>query len=162
MRAAPAVIALLSVGLALSGTTSFAAEPPLARAAYSPSADAVSVSSNADHVCMTEAIYFEAQPSAEAQRAVGHVILNRAKDKRFPRSVCGVVRQGCQFSYRCSGRSLALKDSEKRRKAAKAAETVLAGARDTTGGALFFHSARIKPGWSHKKTGVIGGNVFYR
>lgn len=162
MRAAPAVIALLSAGLVMAGTTVFSAEPPLARAANSPAVDAVAAASDADRACMTEAIYFEANPSTEAQRAVGHVILNRAKDKRFPRTVCGVVRDGCQFSYRCSGRSLALKDGEKRRKAAKAADIVLAGARDTTGGALFFHSARIKPGWSRKKTGVIGGNVFYR
>lgn len=162
MRAVPAVIAFLSLSLALAGTTASAADGPLARAAHSPAADAVSVASDADRACMTEAIYFEAQPSAEGQRAVGHVILNRAKDKRFPKSVCGVVRQGCQFSYRCSGRSLALKDAEKRRKAARAAEVVLAGAKDLTGGALFFHSARIKPGWDRRKTGVIGGNVFYR
>lgn len=166
MRAVAAVFALLFASLAVAGTSAHAVEPPLARAAHSPSAEAVKVkvkgASDADRACLTEAIYFEAHPSAEAQRAVAHVILNRAQDKRFPKTVCGVVKDGCQFSYRCSGRSLALKDAEKRRKAARAAEAVLAGAADPTNGALFFHSARIKPGWKHKKTGVIGGNVFYR
>jgi N-acetylmuramoyl-L-alanine amidase len=168
VRAVAAVFALLFAGLAFAGTSAHAVEPPLARADYSPSAEAVKVkvkakgATDADRACLTEAIYFEAQPSAEAQRAVAHVILNRAQDKRFPKTVCGVVKDGCQFSYRCSGRSLALKDKEKRVKAARAAEAVLAGASDPTNGALFFHSARIKPGWKHKKTGVIGGNVFYR
>ena len=44
------------------------------------------------------------------------------------------------------------------------AETVLAGAPDITKGALFFHSARVAPGWfaSRPRVGRFGGNVFYR
>ena len=118
----------------------------------------------ADRACLAEAIYFEANPSAESQQAVAHVVLNRARDPRFPRTVCGVVKDGCQFSYRCSGRSLALRDGKKREGAVRTAEAVLSGAPDPTNGALFFHSARAKPGWfkSRPRVGEIGGNVFYR
>lgn len=121
--------------------------------------------SQADQVCLTEAIYFEANPHAESQQAVGHVILNRARDSRFPSSVCGVIKQGCQFSYRCSGRSLALRDKVKRQRAEQAATAVLAGTDDPTRGALFFHSAKARPGGFFSKrprVGEIGGNVFYR
>jgi len=120
--------------------------------------------SSAEQACLAEAIYFEAAGSAESRAAVAHVILNRAEDPSFPRGVCGVVRDGCQFSYRCSGRSLALSDPKKRSGALKTAEAVLTGAPDPTRGALFFHSARAKPGWfnSRKRVGEIGGNVFYR
>ncbi|MBP7002126.1 cell wall hydrolase [Amaricoccus sp.] len=119
----------------------------------------------AEQACLTEAIYFEAAPSAASQQAVGHVILNRTRDPRFPGSVCGVVKQGCQFSYRCSGRSLALRDKVKRRGAEQAASAVLAGGGDPTSGALYFHSAKARPGGFFSKrprVGVIGGNVFYR
>jgi spore germination cell wall hydrolase CwlJ-like protein len=96
---------------------------------------------------------------------VAHVVVNRAKSPKFgPRTVCGVVADGCQFSYRCDGRSDALNDPRSRAKAFKIAETVLAGAPDITEGALFFHSARVSPGWfsSRPRVGTFGGNVFYR
>lgn len=121
--------------------------------------------SQAEQACLTEAIYFEAAASSELQVAVGYVILNRARDGRFPKSVCGVVRQGCQFSYRCSGKSLAQRDSVKRNGAQRAAARVLSGADDPTNGALYFHSAAVRGGGFFAKrprVGVIGGNVFYR
>ena len=122
------------------------------------------MASQADRACLAEAIYFEATGAAESQVAVAHVVLNRARDPRFPRTVCGVVRDGCQFSYRCSGRSLALNDATKRNRAERAAAAVLSGATDPTRGALFFHSAAARPGWfnSRPRVGEIGGNVFYR
>lgn len=115
--------------------------------------------------CLAEAIYFEAGGTgAKGEAAVAHVIVNRAQDRKFPSSVCGVVSDGCQFSYRCDGRSDALADSRRRGHAMKVAQSVLSGAPDITDGALFFHSARAKPGWfkSRPRVGVIGGNVFYR
>lgn len=149
--------------LALANCTQ-ATEPPLSRAKAAPALEAVRVTSEIDRACLAEAIYFEAGTSAEARAAVAHVILNRARDPRFPKSVCGVVRDGCQFSYRCSGRSLALADPRKRDGAHRTAEAVLSGAPDITGGALFFHAASVKPGWfrTRPRVGEIGGNVFYR
>lgn len=157
IAAACALLALANCGQAT--------ERPVARAAASPAAEAVRVASDADTACLAEAIYFEATPAAESRAAVAHVIMNRSEDPRFPGSVCGVVRDGCQFSYRCSGKSLALKDPQKRAAAMRTAAAVLGGASpDPTRGALFFHSARAKPGWfkSRPRVGEIGGNVFYR
>lgn len=119
---------------------------------------------NGDLACLAEAVYFEARGTGQAgETAVAHVVVNRAKARSFPNSVCGVVRDGCQFSYRCDGRSDALAEPAARARAYKVAERVLAGAPDTTGGALYFHSAKAKSGFKgHRKVGVIGGNVFYR
>lgn len=115
--------------------------------------------------CLAEAIYFEAGGTgAQGEAAVGHVIVNRAKSPKFPSTVCGVVSQGCQFSYRCDGRSDALANESRRIHATKVARDVLAGEPDITNGALFFHAASAKPGWfkSRPRVGKIGGNVFYR
>ena len=70
--------------------------------------------------CMADNIYFEARNQGTAGwSAVASVTLNRVKDKRFPNTVCEVVKQGptreswkkdgnyyplkhrCQFSWYC-------------------------------------------------------------
>jgi spore germination cell wall hydrolase CwlJ-like protein len=149
--------------LALANCTQ-ATEPPASRAPASPAVEAVASFSESDRACLAEAIYFEAGHSQEALLAVAHVVVNRAEDPRFPRTICGVVRDGCQFSYRCLGKSLALSDAGRRTQALRAAEKALSGAPDPTGGALFFHAASVSPGWfkSRPRVGEIGGNVFYR
>lgn len=114
--------------------------------------------------CLAEAVYFEARGTGvEGERAVAHVVLNRARADAFPDSVCGVVQDGCQFSYRCDGRSDALADNKARARAYSVAENVLGGAPDITRGALFFHSAKAETSFDERqKLGVFGGNVFYR
>jgi spore germination cell wall hydrolase CwlJ-like protein len=115
--------------------------------------------------CLAEAVYFEARGTGAAgETAVAHVVVNRSNAPEFPDTVCGVVADGCQFSYRCDGRSDALSDPKARARAYRVAEAVLAADEDPTSGALFFHAARAKPGWfaQRKRVGTIGGNVFYR
>ena len=115
--------------------------------------------------CLAEAVYFEARGSGAAgEAAVAHVVVNRSQHPEFPDSLCGVVAQGCQFSYRCDGRSDALTDPRARARAYRVAAAVIAADADPTNGALFFHSARAKPGWFARRDRVarIGGNVFYR
>ena len=121
--------------------------------------------SSADRECLAKAIYFEARgTSSDGQAAVGHVVLNRARSAEFPSSVCAVISDGCQFSYRCDGRPDVLAHSGDRVRAYRIAERVLARDADITDGALFFHSARIPPGWfsTRPRVGQFGGNVFYR
>jgi spore germination cell wall hydrolase CwlJ-like protein len=164
-RAAAALAALLVLA-------SCAAETPAAqmsRNAPTPSQPVETPAkkpSQADLACLAEAIYFEARGTGtQGETAVAHVVVNRARSPKFgPRTVCGVVADGCQFSYRCDGRSDALSEASSRARAYRVAETVLAGAPDITRGALFFHSARIAPGWfaSRPRVGTFGGNVFYR
>lgn len=56
---------------------------------------------NKDMACIAEALYFEAlNQSKEGMKAVLTVILNRKQAKGFPGSICGVVQQANQFSYR--------------------------------------------------------------
>jgi N-acetylmuramoyl-L-alanine amidase len=115
--------------------------------------------------CLAEAVYFEARGTgAEGEAAVAHVVLNRSNDPKFPGSVCAVVADGCQFSYRCDGRPDALSDPRARAKAYRVAEAVLSADDDPTQGALYFHSAKARPGWfsRRERVGTIGGNVFYR
>lgn len=115
--------------------------------------------------CLAEAIYFEARGTGEAGRAaVAQVVLNRAKSPEFPGTVCDVVADGCQFSYRCDGKADRLTNAAARANALRTAQEVLTGAPDLTNGALFFHSASADPGWfsTRPRVGEIGGNVFYR
>jgi spore germination cell wall hydrolase CwlJ-like protein len=116
--------------------------------------------------CVAEAVYYEARGRGnEARAAVAHVILNRADHAEFPDTVCAVVDDGCQFSYRCDGRPERLAERDERAAAYRVAERVLDGAvPDPTGGALFFHAEGARPGWfaSRPRVGEIGGNVFYR
>ena len=52
---------------------------------------------DAEWQCLTEALYFEARgESLEGQIAVAEVILNRVDSPLYPRTVCGVVKQGGQ------------------------------------------------------------------
>jgi N-acetylmuramoyl-L-alanine amidase len=122
--------------------------------------------SGPDLTCMAEAVYFEARGTGDAGAlAVASVIANRAEAADFPGTICGVVRDGCQFSYRCDGRPEALTHAGERARAFRNAEAVLAGdAPDPTGGALFFHSAGVAPGWfaTRPRVGEIAGNIFYR
>ena len=91
-------------------------------------------------------------------------MVNRARSRKFPNSVCGVVGDGCQFSYRCDGRADVLADPGARAHAIDVARKVLSGAPDITEGALFFHAASAPPGWfkSRPRVGTFGGNIFYR
>jgi N-acetylmuramoyl-L-alanine amidase len=131
----------------------------------SSTVEASRAASQQEIACLAEAIYFEARGTGKAgTEAVAHVVVNRAEDPEFPNSVCGVVADRCQFSYRCDGRPDVLADPRDRTQAVTTAQSVLAGAPDITRGALFFHAAWAEPGWfnSRSRVGTFGGNVFYR
>ncbi len=151
------------VGLA-SLAACAAAEPKLATRNAPPAPVEKPVASR-DLSCLAEAVYFEARGTGDTGReAVAHVVVNRAESAKFPDSVCGVVADGCQFSYRCDGHADVLADPRAKANALETAKDVLTGARDITDGALFFHSASAAPGWfnSRPRIGAFGGNVFYR
>jgi len=121
--------------------------------------------------CLALAMYFEARAEGrEGMRAVGHVILNRREDPRFPSGVCSVVQEGgpgrgCQFSWYCDGRSDVPTHRRSWRIGGALAYQLLAGRlEDTTGGALFYHATWIDVPWKRErtKTRVIGQHAFYR
>lgn len=116
--------------------------------------------------CLAEAIYFESRGEPlSGQIAVAEVVLNRVDDRRFPRTVCGVTKQGCQFSYTCDGNSDVMKNAVPRARSEKIASLMLAGrARTLTDGATYFHTRAIRPDWSRRftHTTTIGHHMFYR
>ncbi|MEM7236281.1 MAG: cell wall hydrolase [Pseudomonadota bacterium] len=122
--------------------------------------------------CLTEALYFEARgETLVGQVAVAEVILNRVDSRRYPNSVCGVVQQGensgkgCQFSYRCDGRSDAMGERQARDRVGQVAWVMLQGKpRILTGDATHYHTRAVRPRWSKKlvRTARIGDHIFYR
>lgn len=123
-------------------------------------------SGDAEWQCLAEAIYFESRGEPiSGQIAVAEVVLNRVDDRRFPRTVCGVTRQGCQFSYVCDGHADVMKSALPRARSEKIASLMLAGrARSLTDGATYFHTRAIRPDWSRRftHTTTIGHHMFYR
>lgn len=116
--------------------------------------------------CLKTALYFEARgESLKGQFAVAEVILNRVDNPDYPRSVCSVVEQGCQFSFTCDGHSDVMKDWASADRAGRIARVMLDGApRGLTQGATHFHTVNVRPGWARKfpRTASIGAHLFYR
>ncbi|TYB83007.1 cell wall hydrolase [Maritimibacter fusiformis] len=122
--------------------------------------------------CLTEALYFEARGETVAGMfAVAEVILNRVESRRYPNSVCGVVRQGtgarhqCQFSFACDGHPEDIGNPAAHALVGKVARAMLDGApRSLTDGAVFYHANWVSPRWaaSLAQTAEIGEHLFYR
>ena len=110
-------------------------------------------------ICLALNIYHEARgESIQGQRAVAHVTLNRAKQRKM--KVCVVVFEPSQFSWtyhdpRVTDEEAWAKAMAIARRAAKRA--------DTTGGANHYHARSVQPRWagSMKVLAVIGQHVFY-
>jgi spore germination cell wall hydrolase CwlJ-like protein len=125
-------------------------------------------------LCVALAIYFEAQSEpALGQIAVAQVIYNRLEDSRYPDTACDVVKQGhyqndkpirnqCQFSFYCDGKS-----DEPTDKLAWYNAIYFAGLstfiKDNTEGATHYHSIQVFPEWAYagKRTAKINGHIFY-
>lgn len=131
-----------------------------------------STSQAAELRCLALTVYFEAGgESPQAQRAVAHVVLNRAAHDGFPGDACAVVRQGgeqrpCQFNWWCDGRSDRPEPGARWERAQRVARDALAGrSADPTGGALYFHRADLgRLTWTRPLTVAarIGAHVYYR
>ena len=117
--------------------------------------------------CLAGAVYFEARGEPlEGQLAVAQVIVNRAEDRRFPSSYCGVVYQRSQFSFVKGGRMPKVRTGSAAWKRAEAIARIShRGLWDSKAGdALFFHANYVRPRWSHRKVALatIDTHVFYR
>ena len=139
---------------------------------YSPTylAGIPAASGDAQFECLAQALYFEARgESVKGQFAVAEVILNRVDSGLYPRSICGVVKQGsryaCQFSYVCDGYSDQIRERAAYAQVAKVARLMIDGApRDLTAGATHFRTGAVMPGWARKftQTARIGAHYFHR
>ena len=151
-------------------------------------------SSHPELYCLAKNIYFEAKSEPIAgQYAVADVVLNRVKDSRFPNTICEVVYEGplreswqtkkqtdlddaeriyhpirdrCQFSWWCDGKSDNIKDGDAWRKAQEIAYRLVNDYkhRGLTEGASHYHATYVNPKWAPTLdlVGRIGTHIFYR
>ena len=136
-------------------------------------------------ICLALNTYHEAKnQSTVGQIATAQVVMNRVEDRRFPNTVCEVVKQGptrpswedpnkeypirhrCQFSWYCDGKSDVPKNEKAWRKAQDVAFLVLYDKikLDVTEGATHYHATYVKPAWAKtkKRTTQIEKHIFYR
>ena len=130
------------------------------------SVHAASTTRGAEHECLANAVYFETRGEPlKGQLSVAEVIVNRARSGRFPRNLCGVVKQKGQFSFVRGGRLPSVpRNSPAWRKAVAVAHIALADLADGAAPrALFFHAKRVKPSWRGlQRIASVGNHVFYR
>ena len=133
-----------------------------------------------DSICLALNTYHEAKnQSMIGQIATAQVVMNRVADKRYPNTVCEVVKQGpkykgsnipvrhrCQFSWYCDGKDDMPKNEKAWKKAQDYAYLVLYNriSIDITEGATHYHATYVKPSWAKTKTRTtrIEKHIFYR
>ena len=136
-------------------------------------------------ICLALNTYHEAKnQSLVGQIATAQVVMNRVEDKRFPNTICEVVKQGptrpswedtekeypikhrCQFSWYCDGKDDAPKNEKAWRKAQDVAFIVYYNKiqLDVTEGATHYHATYVRPSWAKtkKRTTRIEKHIFYR
>ena len=131
-------------------------------------------------LCLALNTYHEAKnQSMVGQIAVAEVVMNRVADRRYPNTVCEVVKQGpkykgsdipvrhkCQFSWFCDGKSDLPKNEKAWKKAQDYAYLVLYNriSIDITEGATHYHAISVNPYWAKtlKRVARIGKHIFYR
>jgi len=141
--------------------------------------------------CLAQNIYHEARGQDYAgQLAVAHVTINRMQHRRFPDTVCGVVKQGrtkpswkdgrpipiknkCQFSWYCDGRSDDINEPKAWQKVKVTALLVYHNRvngylynerwNDNVLGAMWYHNTQVNPYWvaSMHKVKHIHNHIFY-
>lgn len=134
--------------------------------------------------CLVQNIYFEAGNQSYAGKvAVAEVTLNRVKTRKYPSTICGVVKQArmskwwkeehgkdvpvrnkCQFSWFCDGKSDEIKYAGTWKSSMIAAHDALNSERKFTEGALYYHANYVNPKWNKSKEYItsIGDHIFYR
>jgi N-acetylmuramoyl-L-alanine amidase len=130
--------------------------------------------------CLADNIYHEARgESLEGQLAVTHVVFNRTHSSRYPTSYCKVIHQGesiggrmlrnrCQFSWYCDGRSDLPRDVNAYKIAIENAKTAwyvyYMNEYDLSNGADHYHASHVLPYWAKEMYPVatIGNHLFYK
>ncbi len=123
--------------------------------------------------CLAAAIYYEsAYEPRRGKEAVAQVILNRKASKRYPNTICGVVFQNdhmknrCQFSFACDGRSDRPKKNKPWRQAEQVAKAFLERGKRVAAlkNVTHYHADYVRPKWASSLTRVskIGRHIFYK
>ena len=150
-----------------------------ASAAQAQSIELYTAEQYPEHYCLAQNIYFEARGSNLADRAgVANVVMNRTKDRRYPATICEVVRQGekdangnmvrnrCQFSWYCDGKSDVPGNQDLWIDAQMLAWEMIENNkyRGLTEGATHYHATYVSPNWARdlQLVGRLGAHIFYR
>ena len=138
--------------------------------------------------CRAENVYFESRNQGPTGwYAVISVTMNRVKDKRYPDTICGVVKQGptreswkqngtyypikhkCQFSWYCDGKADNIHENNMKIYKKIYNLSYLSLIKDTpildiTDGATHYHADYVTPAWARTKTKTIeiGDHIFYK
>lgn len=113
--------------------------------------------------CLTKSVYYEARAEPHSGKlAVALVVLNRVDDKRYPKSVCGVVYQKNQFSWTKNFKRTKVNQVQWEQSKAAALEAYMN--RQILGNfrATHFHNKTVNPRWKLTKVTQIAGHTFYR
>ncbi|WJE87924.1 endolysin [Phage C48C1] len=133
--------------------------------------------SNEDLECLALNVYHEARSESLAgQYAVADVVLNRVESPIYPNNVCDVVYQGimwegfpvrdkCQFSWYCDGKSDHPTETDSWYRAIGVAVNILHNDqfRGITESATHYHTEYVNPTWNKSMNyiGRIGNHLFY-
>ena len=116
--------------------------------------------------CLARNLYHEARGDGfTGMLAVANVTVNRARDYRWPASICKVVFQENQFSWTVNLATAEETESSSWMQAQMIAKAVLRGELpDITKGSVFFHSIAVRPVWrkEFQRVAAIGNHVFYK
>ena len=116
-----------------------------------------------EQACLIEAVYFEARSeSFMAQLAVANVIIERVKRNSYPKTICGVVRQGV---YR-NGKPENISNTRAYEVATNVSKLAMQGAIVAhTEGATHYHATYVEPYWAFginfTNLGQVGNHIFY-
>jgi len=137
-------------------------------------------------VCLALNAYWEARNQDYlGMIAVNQVVMNRVASDIYPNTPCDVVFQGptrpswkdpeveypvrnrCQFSWYCDGKSDEVHEGEQDKwmMAIEASLEVLEGTHDDiVDGAMWYHADYVSPEWADYKeiTSIIGDHIFYK
>jgi spore germination cell wall hydrolase CwlJ-like protein len=136
--------------------------------------------------CLALALYHEARGEPlVGQIAVAQVVLNRVMDKRYPNTICAVVKQKkafkkagnkklvyyCQFTFYCDGKSDKPNNKSKFKEMLDIANAVTSTylhvydkKYQIIEGATHYHHIDILPKWAKNMTEIatINNHIFYK
>jgi spore germination cell wall hydrolase CwlJ-like protein len=134
-----------------------------------PGRDDIIKMCKSDIECKTlaEVGYYEARGESDlGAAAVMTVVVNRTKHKKFPDKIVDVVREGCQFSYRCdNSRKKSKKEVDQWNRMFLLAYSVhVDGGIPQLSEATHYHSYAVNPFWSKKFKFIskIDSHAYYK
>jgi spore germination cell wall hydrolase CwlJ-like protein len=168
------LVGFLAVAFLVQSITTTKFSTLKAQGGYS-SPDVVSIKVREQQLdCLAINIYREAgHEPFEGKVAVAQVTMNRVKDGRFGKDVCGVVYQKnvvmervvCQFSWYCDSahRNRPVNKAAYNESYEVAKKVLLEGFQlSVLKDALYYHATYVNPRWQLDKIGQIGQHIFYK